>query len=190
MSFKFIPKKVGSINDGGRRLKVGTHTYAITSAAMEPVKSDPRGLEKQVVAGLTEVGSDYSCKIYFSVMSPNDVRREIACKELGTLWTAAGLSEDKEVSPTTLKNLIDNAVTITAVERPDKKDPSKKHVNISTIEPADDADGDDDDGEEEDDDDGSEEEEVEEEEEEEAEEEDTPPPAPAKPAGKKPWGKK
>lgn len=191
MSFVIDPKKVGSINEGGRKLKVGTHAYKITGASMAIVKSNPTGKEQQIVFDLLN-GKDYNCKLFLSVMSPNDVVAEIAAKTLVAIAEAAGIGG--VLKPERLKSFIGKSVLITAKEtqgKGDKKD--QTYVNLSTVEAVEDeTEEEEEEAEEEEADDDSEEEAEESEEEE--EEDDTPPPTSAKakkpaaaPAKKRPW---
>lgn len=185
--FNIDPKKTGSINDGGRKLKIGTFAYKITDAKSAIVKSNPTGKEQQVVIDLLH-GKDYSCKVFLNVMSPNDVTCDIAQKTLAAFWEAAGLSGT--IKPERLGQLKNKFVEITARET--LKD-GKTYSNISTVEAVSDNEetSDDDDAEEETEEE-SEEEETEDTEEEE-EEEETPPPASKKKAApaagqkKRPW---
>lgn len=194
MSFNIDPKKVGSINDGGRRLKVGSHAYKIVGASMALVKSDPRGKEQQVVLDVLN-GGDYACKVFLSVSSPNETVANIAQKTLVAFWDAAGLVG--AIKPETLKRLVGKTVVITTRETPGKgENKDKTYVNIATVEAPD---GGEDDEEEE-----SEEEEApapkakkaapapepeeEEETEEDEEESEDEAPAPAPAAKKRPWG--
>ena len=186
MSFNIDPKKKGSINDGGRRLKVGSHTYKILGATMALVKSDPRGKEQQVVLDVLN-GGDYACKVFLSVMSPNEVVCDIAQKTLVAFWDSAGLTG--AIKPETLKRLIGKTVVITTRETQGKgENKDKTYVNISTVEaPA----GDDEEEETEDAETETEETEDTEEESEEETEEEAPPakkPAAAAGAKKRPWG--
>jgi hypothetical protein len=151
-----------TINDGGRRIKIGTFPYEVTGASMAVVKSDVTGKTQQVVIDLLHDG-DYACKTYFSVMAQSLQQREIAEKGLRAFIQAAKIKG--VVKPETLKKLIGTTVLITAVETVSKTDNTKKYVNIQTVESYD---GDADDEEVEDDD----------------EEEEAPPVKPAK--GKKP----
>ena len=172
MSFNIDPKKVGSINDGGRKLKVGTFAYKIVGAAMAVVKSNPTGKEQQIVIDLQDIHEpSYNCKQFLSVMSPNDTQREIAQKTLVAIAEAAGISG--VLKPERLKSFVGKVIEITAREtqgKGDKKD--QTYVNLATVEAyvagaAEDA-----------------EEEEEEEEEEEDEEEEAPAPAAKK---TRPW---
>lgn len=188
MSFNLDPKKAPTLEDGGRKLKVGSYAYKITSAQMAVVKSDPRGKQKQVVIEATNNGDLY--KVYLSTDSPNDTAREIALKTLMSFWVAAGLTG--ACKPETLKLLAGKTVVIAARETQGKgENKDKTYVNISNVEPFDGGD----DKEEETEDEVEESEESEEETEEETEEEETeesdpePPKKSAAAAPKKrPWG--
>jgi TATA-binding protein-associated factor Taf7 len=171
------PKKTGSINDGGRRLKVGSHTYKITGATMALVKSDPRGKEQQVVLDVVN-GGDYACKVYLSTDSSNETARDIAVKTLVAFWNAAGLTGN--IKPDTLKRLVGKTVVITTRETPGKgENKDKTYVNISTVE-APDAEEEEEEEETEEVEETEEETEESEEEETEEEEEEAPEPAPKK----------
>jgi TATA-binding protein-associated factor Taf7 len=179
MSFNIDPKKTGSINDGGRRLKVGTARYKITGATMAIVKSDPRGKEQQVVLDLLN-GGDYACKVFLSVSSANETAAEIAKKTLVAFWDAAGLTG--AIKPETLKRLVGKTVDVTTRETQGKgENKDKTYVNISTVEAADDEDAEE--AEE------TEEEETEETEEDSEEEEEAEAPKKTEASGKKarPW---
>ena len=174
MSFNIDRKKIGSINDGGRRLKVGTHAYRITGASMAVVKSNPTGKEKQVVFDLQDKQDpSYTCKVFLNVMSPNDTAAEIAAKTLVAFADAAGVGGN--LKPERLPGFVNKDVVITTRETPGKGDSKdKSYINISTVEAYEG---------------GDEDEDEEESEDEEEEEDETPAPAPAKASGKKrPWG--
>jgi hypothetical protein len=134
MSFNIDPKKVGSINDGGRKLKVGTFAYKIVGAAMAVVKSNPTGKEQQIVIDLQDIHEpSYNCKQFLSVMSPNDVQREIAQKTLVAIAEAAGIGG--VLKPERLKSFVGKVIEITAREtqgKGDKKD--QTYVNLATVE--------------------------------------------------------
>lgn len=159
MAWSGIKAEGETINDGGRKLRLGTFPYSITGASMATVKSDLTGKTQQVVIDLLN-GDSYACKAYFSVMAENEQQREIAEKGLRAFAQAAGFKG--LIKPETLKKLVGAEVLVTAVETPNKKG-GAPYINIQTVEAYE----------------GGEEEEVEEEE----EEEETPPPAKK---GKKP----
>lgn len=187
--FNINPKKVGSLNEGGRRLKVGTFAYEITNAAMVPVKSDPRGKEQQILFELC-TRDGYSCRLYLSVMSANEVQCEIAQKTLVAIWEAAGLNGN--IKPDTLKRLSGKVVVIETKETKGKGDnKDKTYVNVVTVEaydPEEDGGGDrDEDGPDPEGDDSSNSGEEEQEEEEESDPEPEPEPKPTGKA-KRPWG--
>jgi hypothetical protein len=186
--FNIDPKKVGSINEGGRKLKVGTHAYKITGASMAIVKSNPTGKEQQVIFDLLN-GKDYGCKLFLNVMSSNDVVCEIAQKTLVAIAEAAGIGG--VLKPERLKGFIGKSIVITAKEtqgKGEKKD--QTYVNLSTVEAfEDDADEEDEAEVEEEEDEVEADDDAEEEsEEEEADEEPEPPKKkPAAGKGKRPW---
>lgn len=159
MAWSGIKAEGETINDGGRKLRLGTFPYSITGASMATVKSDLTGKTQQVVIDLLN-GDSYACKAYFSVMAENEQQREIAEKGLRAFAQAAGFKG--LIKPETLKKLVGAEVLVTAVETLNKKG-GAPYINIQTVEAYE----------------GGEEEEVEEEE----EEEETPPPAKK---GKKP----
>ena len=130
MAWTGIKVEGDTINDGGRKLKLGSFPYRITGAGLSVVKSDVTGKTQQVTVDLVN-GSDYSCRIYFAVMAENDQQREIAEKGLRALAQAAGLKG--VLKPDTLKKLVDNLVLIDAKETPNKKG-GAPFINISTIE--------------------------------------------------------
>ena len=80
-----------TVNDGGRKLKIGTFPYQVITTNMAVVKSDPSGKTQQVVIGLRN-GDSYDCKCYLSVMADNDQQREIAEKTLRAIVQAAGIT--------------------------------------------------------------------------------------------------
>lgn len=123
-----------TVNDGGRKLKIGTFPYQVIAASMAVVKSDPSGKTQQVVIGLRN-GESYDCKCYLSVMADNDQQREIAEKTLRAIVQAAGITG--LVKPETLKKLVGTWVLITAVETVSKTDKTKSYVNIQTVEACD-----------------------------------------------------
>lgn len=209
--FKINRKKTGSINDGGRNLKIGRNAYDITSAALVTIKSDPTGKGKHIAIGLTLHGDpSYNCNVFLRVLDKNDVTREIAEKTLVAFYDAVGATVEN-LTAETLKILAGKTVVIEATEtqgKGDKKD--KSYINIRAVDAFEDDDSDEEDedeseDEESDDEDESEESEEDEdeaEEEEEEEEEEKPaPPAkgkkgapviakPSKPAAEKksrPW---
>ena len=171
-----IKTKGESINDGGRQLKIGTHTYTIVSIGTAINKKDPTGREQQIVMDLRN-GTDYVCKVYLAVESKDSVVAEIAAKTIRAFAHAVGF--DGVIKPETLSRLKDGVVSITAKETT-SKDGTKKYVNSQTVEAVDGGDEEPDGGEE------PEEEEEGEEEEETPEPEPAPAPAAAK---KRPWGK-
>lgn len=130
------PKKVGSINDGGRRLKPGTHAYGITGASMAVVKSNHTGKEQQVVFDLEDVNDeDYHCKLYLNVMSPNEAQCNIAQKILVGIAQAAGIDKVLKL-PVDLKLFLEKAVVITAKETTGKGDKKgESYMNVLTVEP-------------------------------------------------------
>ena len=130
MAWTGIKVEGDTINDSGRKLKLGSFPYRITGAGLSVVKSDVTGKTQQVTVDLVN-GSDYSCRIYFAVMAENDQQREIAEKGLRALAQAAGLKG--VLKPDTLKKLVDNWVLIDAKETPNKKG-GAPFINISTIE--------------------------------------------------------
>jgi hypothetical protein len=158
MAWSGIKSEGETINDGGRKLRIGTFPYSITGANMAVVKSDPTGKTQQVVIDLLN-GDSYACKAYFSVMAENEQQREIAEKGIRAFAQAAGFKGI--IKPETLKKLVGAEVLVTAVETPNKKG-GAPYINIQSVEAYE----------------GGEEEEVEEEEEEEA-------PAPPVKKGKK-----
>jgi len=131
MAWTGIKVEGATINDGGRRLKIGTFPYEITGANTAVVKSDPSGKTQQVVIDLLH-GDNYACKAYFSVMAENDQQREIAEKGLRAFAQAAGLKG--ELKPQTLKKLVGALVLVTAVETVSKTDKTKTYVNIQSVE--------------------------------------------------------
>lgn len=117
-----------TVNDGGRKLKVGSFPYEIISAGMVVNKSNPSGKEQQVVLEFRN-GASYVCRSYFAVMSDNTQRQNIAEKELRSIVQAAGVTG--VMKPELLKKLIGKFVEITAKET--SKD-GKTYVNIATVE--------------------------------------------------------
>ena len=130
MAWTGIKIEGDTINDGGRKLKLGTFPYRITGASLAVVKADVTGKTQQVVIDLVH-GRDYFCRVYFSVMSENDKQREIAEKGLRAFAQAAGLKGI--LKPDSLKKLVENWVLVEAKETPNKKggDP---YINIATVE--------------------------------------------------------
>lgn len=132
MAIITIKRDIGSINDGGRKLKVGTHKYKITGADMPVKKGDPKGKERQVVFTLAD--GDYVCKVFLDVMSGNDVQREIAQKSLVAFADATGLGGDLKL-PDRLPSFIGKFVVITARETAGKgENKDKTFVNLVTVE--------------------------------------------------------
>lgn len=130
--FNIDQKKTGSINDGGRKLKVGAYPYKITGAKLDPVKSDPTGRERQVVFDLLN-GDDYHCKVFINVMSANAVQREIAEKTLVAFAAAAGIGGN--LKPERLPSFVGKTVVVEARETQGKgENKDKTYVNISTVE--------------------------------------------------------
>ena len=130
MAWAGIKVEGDTINDSGRKLKLGSFPYRITGAGLAVVKSDVTGKTQQVTIDLVN-GGDYSCRIYFAVMAENAQQCEIAEKGLRALAQAAGLKG--VLKPDTLKKLVDNWVLIDAKETPNKKG-GAPFINISTIE--------------------------------------------------------
>ena len=130
MAWTGIKIEGDTINDGGRKLKLGTFPYLITGASLAVVKADATGKTQQVIIDLVH-GGDYSCRVYFAVMAENDTQREIAEKGLRAFAQAAGLKG--VLKPDSLKKLVDNWVLVEAKETPNKKggDP---YINIATVE--------------------------------------------------------
>lgn len=151
MSWSIDRKKVKSINEGGRKLKVGTFAYKITDARSVVDKQDPKGKRQQVLFGLTlKNDPGYSCQVYLSVMSENDQQREIAQGTLAGFADAAGIGGI--LKPERMKSFIGKIVVIEAKETAGKGENSgKTYVNVKTVEAyeedaddADDSDADDD----------------------------------------------
>ncbi len=133
-SWSIDPNKVGSINDGGRKLKVGTFPYKITEARSEIDKNDPTGNTQQVKFGLTLLRDpSYTCRVFLSVMADNDQQREIAQRTLVGFAAAAGIGG--ALKPERLPSFVGKIVVIEAKETAGKGDNADKtYVNINTIE--------------------------------------------------------
>lgn len=178
MSFNIDRKKVGGLEGGGRKLKVGKHAYEVTACEYLSNKSDPTGKEKQVVVSLTD--GDGTAKLYLAVNAANDVQQEIAQKTLVSLCDACAYTGP--IKPEALRKLVGNTVVVDARETAGKgANAGKTYVNVSTIEAYEGGD------EEEETEETEEESEEEEAEEADEEEEQEPAPAPAKGGKKKPW---
>jgi len=177
MSFNIDRKKVGGLEGGGRKLKVGKHAYEITACEYLSNKNDPTGKEKQVVVSLTD--GDGTAKLYLAVNSSNDVQCEIAQKTLVSLCDACGYTGP--IKPEALRKLTGHTVVVEAYETAGKgANAGKTYTNVGSIEAYEGEEGEEE-AEEEETEEESEEEETEEEEAEE------PAPAPAKGGKKKPW---
>ena len=139
MSWK-IDTKGDSLNDGARKLKIGSFAYKITGAKSVPDKKDPKGKRQQALFSFQLVEDpSYNCNEYLSLMAEDDMVREIAMKTLRSLAAAAGLTGF--ITPERLPSFVGKLVVIDATEHEGKgENKGKKFVNIRTIE-AYDADG-------------------------------------------------
>lgn len=128
------PNKTGSLNDGGRKLKVGTFAYKITGCKSVIDKQDPTGSTQQVEIDLSLVSDpSYQTRVFLSVMSTNDQQREIAAKTLVAFAAAAGIGG--VIKPERLPSFVGKVVVIEAKETPGKgENKDKTYVNINTIE--------------------------------------------------------
>lgn len=134
MSFVIKRDKTKSINEGGRKLKVGAHAYKITDCRAVVDKLDPRGKKQQVLFVLQLLADKtYTCNQYLSVMADNDQQREIAAGTLVAFADAAGIKGD--LKPERLKTLIGKIVVVDAKETAGKgANEGKTYVNIKTVE--------------------------------------------------------
>lgn len=143
-SWSIDPNKTGSLNDGGRKLKVGTFAYKITGAKSVIDKQDPTGNTQQVQIDLA-LASDpsYACKTFLSVMAANDQQREIAQKTLVAFAAACGIGG--VIKPDRLPSFVGKTVVIEAKETQGKgENAGKTYVNINTVEAPDSDSGEDD----------------------------------------------
>ena len=112
-SWSIDPNKTGSLNDGGRKLKVGTFAYKITGCKSVIDKNDPTGNTQQVEIGLSLVSDpSYATRVFLSVMSDNDQQREIAHKTLVAFAAAAGIGGT--ITPQRLPSFVGKTVVINA----------------------------------------------------------------------------
>lgn len=134
--FKINRKKVGSINDGGRNLKIGTHAYDIKSFELKTIKSDPTGKGKHIAIGLAlHNDPSYQCNVFLRILDKNDTTREIAERTLVGFYDAVGASVEN-LTPETLKILVNKTVVIEATETKGKGEAKDKtYVNIRAIDP-------------------------------------------------------
>lgn len=128
------PNKTGSLNDGGRKLKVGTFAYKITGCKSVIDKQDPTGSTQQVEIDLSLVSDpSYQTRVFLSVMSTNDQQREIAAKTLVAFAAAAGIGG--VIKPERLPSFVGKVVVIEAKEIPGKgENKDKTFININTVE--------------------------------------------------------
>lgn len=132
--FNIDPKKVGSLNEGGRNLKIGTFAYRITSADYAAKKSDPTGKEKQIIIGLQYITDpSYECKLYLATGSSNEATANIAQKTLVAIAAAAGI--EGVLKPASLPKFLKKIVVIEASETEGKgANKGKKYVNVRSVE--------------------------------------------------------
>jgi hypothetical protein len=133
-SWSIDPNKTGSLNDGGRKLKIGTFAYKITGCKSVIDKNDPTGNTQQVEIDLSLVSDpSYSTRTFLSVMSDNEQQREIAHKTLVAFAAAAGIGGT--ITPARLPSFVGKVVVIEAKETAGKGDKADKtYVNINTVE--------------------------------------------------------
>ena len=134
MSWK-IDTKGDNLNDGARKLKLGTFAYKITGAKSVPDKKDPKGKRQQALFSF-QLAEDpsYNCNEYLSLMAEDDMVREIAMKTLRSLAAAVGFTGF--ITPERLPSFVGKYVVIEATEHEGKgENKGKTFVNIRTIEP-------------------------------------------------------